>query len=678
MASRTVFREPQKLLFYGFFCLLLWTLAACLCQGGWGEFKAFWWLFWKVSLVIIVLVAVYAEIRRGPTQALAVALMALAGIWLIYARSFASWKTAILDVLSLILAASITEVMLKQLARRFDPKAQDWDAVAPAHLKELGFVVTIPLAWSIISLVSVLTTSPLPTDPGRFARLGPGVSILPEHARRWNNLRIGLALSGGGYRAAVFHAGVLQALERLGIVVTHLSTVSGGSITGAYYAVGGFPAEIPEAVAQERFNLKRQLMLIHNAARLPFPMRIPGLEVELFPWYRFDRLDVQRTLLDDLLFAGSPLKGGLSDHEPTVGQPKLMIGATDLTYGFQLGFLPHALLKLGDLRGGPLSGRDFHPTHEFSLAERVAMSGAFPIAFPSRAMEGRYEGGSKRKFVLVDGGIRDNTGIELLRLGARFSAPAHTTLVPEFYMPSGWDLDAILYSDAGAVLEVVDKRLGPLTLLPRLFDISGIGKMTEAEVNSFRSYGNCREPIEAPAGFAPADFFVRPEEWYARGNDSPQPTNTWDFPFAPSSYPREIQNELLTLLPKPQQIVARATWKHYLELRRLHALKDSDFQAALNAASSSATKAPSIPGVPEALALQKIFRDIVFADLETFRGTSTLDATPDRATVNALERLGKMMVYLRWPLVKHKLEIARSCRANQVEEAHSTPPSIAR
>jgi len=49
--------------------------------------------------------------------------------------------------------------------------------------------------------------------------------------------RLGLALSGGGFRASFFHVGVLARLAELGMLrhVEVLSTVSGGSIVGAAY-----------------------------------------------------------------------------------------------------------------------------------------------------------------------------------------------------------------------------------------------------------------------------------------------------------------------------------------------------------------------------------------------------------------------------------------------------------
>jgi predicted acylesterase/phospholipase RssA len=58
-----------------------------------------------------------------------------------------------------------------------------------------------------------------------------GASAGPAEAR------IGLALSGGGFRASLFHLGVIRRLEELGIMekVSLVSAVSGGSIIAAFY-----------------------------------------------------------------------------------------------------------------------------------------------------------------------------------------------------------------------------------------------------------------------------------------------------------------------------------------------------------------------------------------------------------------------------------------------------------
>jgi len=52
-----------------------------------------------------------------------------------------------------------------------------------------------------------------------------------------NRRKLGLALAGGGFRASLFHLGVLHRLAQLDLLrrVEVLSTVSGGSIIGALY-----------------------------------------------------------------------------------------------------------------------------------------------------------------------------------------------------------------------------------------------------------------------------------------------------------------------------------------------------------------------------------------------------------------------------------------------------------
>src|SRR5574341_2681559 len=83
----------------------------------------------------------------------------------------------------------------------------------------------------------------LPTPPE--AHPAPTL-VRPTRARRLtprdlhDNLFVGIALAGGGSRAANFSAAVLYELGALGVLpqhVTALSSVSGSSITAAYYGL---------------------------------------------------------------------------------------------------------------------------------------------------------------------------------------------------------------------------------------------------------------------------------------------------------------------------------------------------------------------------------------------------------------------------------------------------------
>jgi tetratricopeptide (TPR) repeat protein len=75
-------------------------------------------------------------------------------------------------------------------------------------------------------------------DPGEAARaLGALVGGRVGAIHRATTGKLGLALSGGGFRASLFHIGVLARLAESNVLrhVEVLSCVSGGSIVGAYY-----------------------------------------------------------------------------------------------------------------------------------------------------------------------------------------------------------------------------------------------------------------------------------------------------------------------------------------------------------------------------------------------------------------------------------------------------------
>src|SRR5688572_18149828 len=70
--------------------------------------------------------------------------------------------------------------------------------------------------------------------------------------------RIGLSLSGGGYRATAFHLGTLKKLQAMNILerVAVISTISGGSITGAYYCLNKDNYPVFESSLYEKLQTK--------------------------------------------------------------------------------------------------------------------------------------------------------------------------------------------------------------------------------------------------------------------------------------------------------------------------------------------------------------------------------------------------------------------------------------
>jgi len=267
---------------------------------------------------------------------------------------------------------------------------------------------------------------------------------------------LGLALSGGGLRAAFFHVGVLARLADLRLLssIRVLSTVSGGSIVGAllylhlkrrYEGEQSSDRQIVEEILRALTRAGKQ-DLRTSAFRNP----IKSLRMGLAPG--FSRSDRMAELYERLLyrpFAPSPPQAlgrrlvsaigdttafwrgrprvrlrdlqisGASDPPPL----QLMVNATSLNTGHGWRF---EATMMGEPRRGPVRRvlddnerlqrirfADEPPQRfaEFDLARAVAASACFP-GFEPLPLSGLYE---DRKVELVDGGIFDNQGVHALR-----------------------------------------------------------------------------------------------------------------------------------------------------------------------------------------------------------------------------------------------------------------------
>jgi NTE family protein len=250
--------------------------------------------------------------------------------------------------------------------------------------------------------------------------------------------KIGLALSGGGSRAIAFHLGCLRALNQLGLLdrVNVLSTVSGGSVIGAYYMAhqgdfSSFEGKIREVLsrglakpmARRLFSLlgikiigafimiglvamcialfKLLVIIVSFVAPSWISNKFEQLEIRS-PLHRFaSRTTLLEATLDDLLFEGASL-----DALPA--QPHLVINATELRTGSAFRF---GTLESGSWRWGKLHRNDI------SVAHAVAASAAYPLFLPAFDETLTFEKGGELKnsrVVLTDGGIYDNLGLGCL------------------------------------------------------------------------------------------------------------------------------------------------------------------------------------------------------------------------------------------------------------------------
>src|SRR3954469_6122659 len=95
--------------------------------------------------------------------------------------------------------------------------------------------------------------------------------------------RIGLALSGGGFRATLYHLGLVRFLRDAGLLsqVTHITSVSGGIVFAAHLVLNwdlynGSPSGC-DAAASKLFSVGRMDVLIRIVRRalLNGPSRCP-------------------------------------------------------------------------------------------------------------------------------------------------------------------------------------------------------------------------------------------------------------------------------------------------------------------------------------------------------------------------------------------------------------------
>lgn len=200
--------------------------------------------------------------------------------------------------------------------------------------------------------------------------------------------RIGLTLSGGGFRAAAFHLGVLRHLQSCNLLdkIDLLSCVSGGSIAGAFLALNWHDPLVLDKL--DRYLATRSIAV---------GSVIGGV---LDPFH--SRLDKLADTYERDLFHGKKL-GDLAEG------PRLYLNCTNLATGNMFSFIAGGLGKseMGDYELG------FVDAPDFPIARAVAASSAFPPVFPPLRLDERvYKHAAQCDYVtLSDGGLYDNLGV---------------------------------------------------------------------------------------------------------------------------------------------------------------------------------------------------------------------------------------------------------------------------
>ena len=231
-----------------------------------------------------------------------------------------------------------------------------------------------------------------------------------------SELFVGIAISGGGSRAANFGLGALWGLEQLGILdhATALSSVSGGSLAATYVAVHGLKSsvEFDDAAAAMRQNF-----LGAWEFRSMDPLRVLRVNTT-----HETATNTLADTFDSLLFHGATFSG-LGPFGP--GRPYLFINASLQNPVTSRGKLTTrgANASSGSLQGFTFTQAAFSEIDSdlggYRLADAVAASGAYPGLFEPMTLRNYSDfslpGDPPDKYLhLSDGGLADNLGVDAL------------------------------------------------------------------------------------------------------------------------------------------------------------------------------------------------------------------------------------------------------------------------
>ena len=219
---------------------------------------------------------------------------------------------------------------------------------------------------------------------------------------------VGLCLSGGGYRAAVFHLGSLIRLNEAGLLprLRTVSSVSGGSIIAAFLGLRWTRCIFDStAVAGNLRGDHRSRAAVHgqglDVAAVLSSAFIPGL-ISRRVQQRYRELSARPRW----------------PTFPTRSGPDFVITATNLSTGALFRFSRRGV---GDFRRTEDTSTGFFQAPTVPLTLAVAASSAFPpILSPCifHAFEHSDARGAQRTVYLTDGGIYDNLGLEPLNTEA--------------------------------------------------------------------------------------------------------------------------------------------------------------------------------------------------------------------------------------------------------------------
>lgn len=347
-----------------------------------------------------------------------------------------------------------------------------------------GCMVRVLGSFVITLLVGCSLTQTIVPSPA-LDRFGRMIDVDSLGKQQSETMEWPLCMSGGGYRAMLFHAGVLMAMNDMHLLpsMNRYSAVSGGSITQAKFALAYRNLDL-DREHWKFTNLDQQVVQpLENVATTKTMdtssviagLLVPGTSTSTFLMRAYDRALFHYAKIGDL-----PMPDFTSEE---VRYPIFIFRSTELGTGLpwdftnyytgsdELGKLPLPTLRLSTVVAASSAYPPVFSPVKISLEDLVE-KGTVKYPLPAGEEEAGWHQSLESKFAnlqtvaseltLVDGGVYDNLGLsgclgEELRGGAVISNAASLSVphIPK----SRWGWLSLSVDAAGVIHSRVGQEL---------------------------------------------------------------------------------------------------------------------------------------------------------------------------------------------------------------------------
>ena len=294
-----------------------------------------------------------------------------------------------------------------------------------------------------------------------------------------NDLNIGLAFSGGGYRAATFDLGALSMLNAIRLedgrtlldCVTALSSVSGGSITALKYMLARARGQQVGEMIEELYGFLCNEDLVGRA--------LLGLSAEKAN-RNASSIKIMAGIYDERLFGGAVM-GDIIDNLDKIPVKDFTALATDFDNSLPFRFrITEGRMTDGQILTYGVFGNQQHNigrsvVRHITLGEALACSSCFPSGFEPMMYPDDFKVSRqtdvatdvKKRFGIMDGGVVDNQGVDPILL-----AEERMRKYREDKSRTDKSLDLIIISDVASPYmdgyapceQVMPQSIGKLTI----------------------------------------------------------------------------------------------------------------------------------------------------------------------------------------------------------------------